>query len=36
MRNGYKAAEAVAQAAGLVMKQFLVSDLPATGFMRLF
>lgn len=36
VRSGYQAAEAVAQAARLVKTRFLVPDLPASGFMRLF
>jgi squalene-associated FAD-dependent desaturase len=36
VRSGYIAAELVARAAGLRDTEFLVSDLPATGFMRLF
>ena len=36
VRSGYIAAEALAQAAGLKGRRFLSSDLPATGFMRLF
>jgi hypothetical protein len=36
VRSGYLAAEALAGAAGLKPAKFLVSDLPATGFMRFF
>ena len=36
VRSGYLAAEGLARAAGLANQQFLVPDLPATGFMRLF
>lgn len=36
VRSGYLAAEAVAKASGLSHTRFLVPDLPATGFMRLF
>jgi hypothetical protein len=36
VRSGYKAAESVAQAAGVRDASFLVPDLPASGFMRLF
>nr|UXE44978.1 15-cis-phytoene desaturase [uncultured bacterium] len=36
VRSGYIAAEAVARVAGLKDASFLVPDLPATGFMRLF
>jgi zeta-carotene desaturase len=36
VRSGYLAAEALAGAAGLKPPKFLVSDLPATGFMRFF
>ena len=36
VRSGYQAAEAVARAAGLTEAKFLVPDLPASGFMRLF
>jgi squalene-associated FAD-dependent desaturase len=36
VRSGYLAAEALARAAGLKDFRFLVPDLPATGFMRLF
>ena len=36
VRSGYRAAEAVARAVGLSDAKFLVPDLPASGFMRLF
>jgi len=36
VRSGYLAAESLAQVAGLQGAKFLVPDLPATGFMRLF
>ncbi len=36
VRSGYLAAEALTRAAGVKAKKFLVPDLPATGFMRLF
>jgi squalene-associated FAD-dependent desaturase len=36
VRSGYLAAEAVASAAGLTEAKFLLRDLPARGFMRLF
>jgi squalene-associated FAD-dependent desaturase len=36
VRSGYLAAEALTRAAGLKDKTFLVPDLPASGFMRLF
>jgi zeta-carotene desaturase len=36
VRSGYMAAEAVARGAGQSDARFLVPDLPATGFMRLF
>jgi len=36
VRSGYRAAEAVAKAAGLKDTGFLVPDLAAAGFMRLF
>jgi zeta-carotene desaturase len=36
VRSGYLAAQCVARAAGLRDAAFLVPDLPATGFMRLF
>ena len=36
VRSGYLAAEALLRAAGFVNKKFLVPDLPAAGFMRLF
>ena len=36
VRSGYRAAEAVAKAAGLKDTRFLVPDLAAAGFMRLF
>jgi squalene-associated FAD-dependent desaturase len=36
VRSGYMAAESVAQAAGIRHASFLVSNLPASGFMRLF
>jgi zeta-carotene desaturase len=36
VRSGYRAAEAVAEAAGLKTTRWLVPDLPATGWMRLF
>jgi squalene-associated FAD-dependent desaturase len=36
VRSGYLAAEALARAAGFKDPHFLSSDLPATGFMRLF
>jgi len=36
VRSGYTAAEAVAKAAGLKDTRFLVPDLAAAGFMRLF
>ena len=36
VRSGYTAAESVAGAAGLDTARFLMPDLPATGFMRLF
>jgi len=36
VRSGYIAAECVARAAGIKDSSFLVPDLPATGFMRLF
>jgi zeta-carotene desaturase len=36
VRSGYAAAESVAQVAGMKNASFLASNLPATGFMRLF
>jgi hypothetical protein len=36
VRSGYLAAQALANAAGIANANFLVSDLPATGLMRLF
>jgi zeta-carotene desaturase len=36
VRSGYQAAEAVARAAGLRGRRFVVPDLPARGLMRLF
>lgn len=36
VRSGYVAAQCVARVAGLRNAAFLVPDLPATGFMRLF
>ena len=36
VRSGYLAAEALTYAAGVKDSKFLVSDLPATGLMRLF
>ena len=36
VRSGYLAAEALTRAAGLAKTKFLVSELPASGFMRLF
>ena len=36
VRSGYLAAESLAHVAGLRGAKFLVPDLPATGFMRLF
>ncbi|MGC1452246.1 MAG: hydroxysqualene dehydroxylase HpnE [Candidatus Sulfotelmatobacter sp.] len=36
VRSGYRAAEALAHAAGLKGSRFLSPDLPATGLMRLF
>jgi squalene-associated FAD-dependent desaturase len=36
VRSGYLAAESVARAAGIRDASFLVSNLPASGFMRLF
>ena len=36
VRSGYLAAEAILQAASKPEKSFVVPDLPATGFMRLF
>ena len=36
VRSGYQAAESVARVAGVRDASFLVADLPATGFMRLF
>ena len=36
VRSGYMAAESVARVAGIRDASFLVADLPATGFMRLF
>ncbi len=36
VRSGYLAAESVARVAGSKNARFLVPDLPATGFMRLF
>ncbi len=36
VRSGYLAADAVLQAAGQTHKSFLVPDLPAAGFMKLF
>jgi squalene-associated FAD-dependent desaturase len=36
VRSGYLAAESVARVAGCKETRFLVPDLPATGFMRLF
>ncbi len=36
VRSGYRAAEALALAAGVKGSHFLSPDLPATGFMRLF
>jgi uncharacterized protein with NAD-binding domain and iron-sulfur cluster len=36
VRSGYAAAECVARVAGMGHAKFLVPDLAATGFMRLF
>jgi len=36
VRSGYRAAESVARVAGVRDASFLVPDLPASGFMRLF
>jgi zeta-carotene desaturase len=36
VRSGYLAAEALAQAAKLERSKYLMADLPASGFMRLF
>jgi hypothetical protein len=36
VRSGYLAAQCVARAAGQKTAAFLVPDLPASGFMRLF
>jgi zeta-carotene desaturase len=36
VRSGYLAAQALTRAAGIKDKSFLVPDLPASGFMRLF
>jgi zeta-carotene desaturase len=36
VRSGYLAAEALTCATGLANKKFIVPDLPASGFMRLF
>jgi squalene-associated FAD-dependent desaturase len=36
VRSGYMAAESVARVAGIRDRSFLVPNLPATGFMRLF
>ena len=36
VRSGYLAAESLLQSAGIVDKKFLVPDIPASGFMRLF
>ena len=36
VRSGYRAAQSVARAAGAADASFLVPDLPASGFMRLF
>jgi zeta-carotene desaturase len=36
VRSGYMAAERVARASGLQDTKFMVPDLPASGFMRLF
>ena len=36
VRSGYMAAEGVARASGLQDTKFMVPDLPASGFMRLF
>jgi zeta-carotene desaturase len=36
VRSGYLAAEALTRATGLANTKFLVPDLPANGFMRLF
>jgi len=36
VRSGYRAAQAVAEAAGLKTTRWLVPDLPAAGLMRLF
>jgi len=36
VRSGYQAAESVARFAGVADANFLVPDLPASGFMRLF
>jgi uncharacterized protein with NAD-binding domain and iron-sulfur cluster len=36
VRSGYLAADALLRAAGFDNKEFLVPDLPAAGFMRLF
>jgi hypothetical protein len=36
VRSGYLAAESVARVAGIRDASYLVPDLPARGFMRLF
>jgi uncharacterized protein with NAD-binding domain and iron-sulfur cluster len=36
VRSGYLAAQALASAAGVSNASYLVPDLPARGFMRLF
>ena len=36
VRSGYRAAEALLQAAGVKSQSFLSADLPATGLMRFF
>jgi hypothetical protein len=36
VRSGYLAAESLARIAGSQAARFLVPDLPASGFMRLF
>jgi len=36
VRSGYLAAEALAEAAGLTNRHFLLPDMPASGIMRLF
>jgi hypothetical protein len=36
VRSGYQAAESITHVAGRGAVRFLVPDLPASGFMRLF